>query len=212
MQYAGTNRLALNNMNCHIESLEKVGIKGRTGSGKSSIISTLLRFYEICGGRISIDNEDIHEIGLHCLRSGISYISQTPFLMIGTVKYNLDPFEDHTEKDIIDALKDVQMWEYVHCLKDGINTEITAGNMLFSVGQKQLICLARAILKNNMVLGMKIYYAFLDLTIVVTYSNVLDWFIYPSKLFYIALDEATANIDYHNDKIIQEVIRSKFKH
>ena len=65
MQYSGSDRLALNDMSCHIASLDKVGIKGRTGSGKSSIISTLLRFYDIKDGSIVIDDVNIHQIGLH---------------------------------------------------------------------------------------------------------------------------------------------------
>ena len=98
--------------------------------------------------------------------------------MLGTVRENLDPFNEYTNEQIEDALKDVQLLEYVNSLKDGMNTEIIQNNMLFSIGQKQLVCLARSILKNNPIL---------------------------------ALDEATANIDYETDGIIQQAIRTKFK-
>ena len=146
MKYKGSENLALDNTECHISSKQKVGIKGRTGAGKSSIVNTLFRMYEISSGKICIDNCNIQEIGLHCLRKNISYLPQTPFLMSGTVRQNLDPFNSYSDEQIIESIKDVQLWAYISSLKDGINTEIPHGSVLFSAGQKQLVCLARAIL------------------------------------------------------------------
>ena len=134
--------------------------------------------YELESGSISIDGVDISKIGLHSLRQQISYLPQTPFLMCGTVRENIDPFNKYTDRQVEDTLADVQLFDYVNSLKNGLITEIIQNNMLFSMGQKQLVCLARAILQNNTIL---------------------------------ALDEATANIDYETDAIIQETIRAKFK-
>ena len=165
-------------MNFTANSRDKVGIKGRTGCGKSSIISTLFRLYEIDDGKIIIDGIDIKTLGLHCLRNNISYLPQVPFLMFGTIRENLDPLNMYEDETVIGALQDIQLWEYIEQLKDGLSAEITQSNMVFSTGQKQLICLARAILQNNKIL---------------------------------ILDEATANIDYETDQIIQETIRQKFR-
>ena len=178
MKYKGADRPTLNKMSFSIQSHQKIGIKGRTGAGKSSIISTLYRMYDTFNGKIEIDGINIQEIGLHYLRRNISYIPQTPFLMSTTIVENLNPFDTYSEDEMKQALKDVHLWEYVNSLKDGINTEITQGSMIFSAGQKQLVCLARAILERNQLL---------------------------------TFDEATANIDFETDNIIQKVIREKFK-
>ena len=178
MKYKGASRYALKGVNFCANAKDKVGIKGRTGGGKSSIVNTLFRLYDIDCGEILIDWINISTVGLHCLRSNISYLPQVPFLMFGTIRENLDPLSIHDDEAIILALKDVQLWEYIEQLKDGLLTEITQSNMIFSTGQKQLICLARAILQNKKIL---------------------------------IFDEATANIDYNTDQIIQDTIRRKFK-
>ena len=168
---------ALDSLSFNIDDRQKIGICGRTGSGKSSIISTLFRLYEIDSGSITIDGYNTSELGLHTLRRSISYLPQSPFLMFGTIRENLDPHSKYSDDEVCEALNEVELLDYVESLKDGINTEVTLSNMLFSVGQKQLIWLARAILQRNKIL---------------------------------ALDEATANIDYETDRIIQETIRRKF--
>ena len=139
MKYKGADHPALNKMSLHVQSQRTVGIKGRTGAGKSSIISTLFRMYDTSNGKITIDGVDISQIGLHTLRRNISYIPQTPFLMSTTIIDNLNPLNIYTKDEIVRALKDVHLWEYVDSLKDGINTEITQGSMIFSAGQKQLV-------------------------------------------------------------------------
>ena len=139
MKYKDALKPVLDQASFSIPGCHKIGIKGRTGAGKSSVISTLYRMYDISNGQIMIDGQDIHQMGLHCLRSHVSYIPQVPFLMSGTVIHNIDPFNRYTQDEVIQALVDVQLWEYVNSLKDGIQTEISESSVLFSLGQKQLI-------------------------------------------------------------------------
>jgi len=152
MRYQPHLPKVLKGLTYQVKQSQKVGIIGRTGAGKSSIVQTIFRLVETePGSQIIIGGEDIKDIGLHCLRNAISFIPQSPFLISSTIRANLDPFEVYSDEQVWEVLEEVQLKDYISSLKDGLATEVTDQN-IFSVGQKQLICLARAILRNTKIL------------------------------------------------------------
>jgi ATP-binding cassette subfamily C (CFTR/MRP) protein 4 len=149
MRYTKRLEPALQQLNFTVSAGEKLGIVGRTGSGKSSIMVSLLRLTECEEGQIVIDGVDTKTMGLEKLRKSLSLIPQEPILFGNTtLRKNLDPFDEHTDEAVQSILKQTQMIDK-EALTDGLLTMISEGGSNFSVGERQLLCLARAMLRHS---------------------------------------------------------------
>ncbi|KAI9102315.1 hypothetical protein K1719_023517 [Acacia pycnantha] len=152
VRYAPHLPLVLRGITCKFPGGLKTGIVGRTGSGKTTLIQTLFRIVEPIAGRIVIDGINISSIGLHDLRSRLSIIPQDPTMFEGTVRSNLDPLEEYTDEQIWEALDKCQLADEVR-KKDGkLDSSVSENGENWSMGQRQLVCLGRVLLKRSKVL------------------------------------------------------------
>ncbi|KAE9102605.1 Multidrug resistance-associated protein 1 [Phytophthora fragariae] len=152
--YKQGGKPVLKGLSFDIRNNEKIGIVGRTGAGKSSLIMALFRINELVSGRILIDGVDIATMPLRTLRSNLSIIPQSPVLFKGSLRAYMDPFDEFTDADIWSALEKVDMKTQVSALEGQLAYELSENGENFSVGERQMLCMARALLTRSRIVVM----------------------------------------------------------
>ncbi|CBI34440.3 unnamed protein product, partial [Vitis vinifera] len=152
VKYRPNAPLVLQGISCKFGGGQKIGIVGRTGSGKTTLISALFRLVEPTEGQIIIDGINISTIGLHDLRSRLGIIPQEPTLFSGSIRYNLDPLSLHTDEEIWEVLGKCQLRGAVQEKEEGLDSLVVHDGSNWSMGQRQLFCLGRALLKRSRIL------------------------------------------------------------
>ncbi|PTB69610.1 P-loop containing nucleoside triphosphate hydrolase protein [Trichoderma citrinoviride] len=181
VQYDSNSHPVLTNITLSIAPSQKLGLVGRSGSGKSSLIQALFRMANTPSGAILLDGIDISTIPKPLVRQRLSCLTQDPFFFTNTIRFNADPLGAHSDADIVGALQRAAIWDVIRAKVDdeGVNPlDERIDETFFSHGQRQLFCLGRALLKKSSIL---------------------------------ILDEPTSNIDNQTDAQIQRVIKSEFK-
>uniref|UniRef100_A0A803M011 ABC-type xenobiotic transporter n=1 Tax=Chenopodium quinoa TaxID=63459 RepID=A0A803M011_CHEQI len=152
IRYRPDTPLVLQGISCTFEGGNKIGIVGRTGSGKTTLIGALFRLVEPVAGKIIVDGVDICSIGLHDLRSRFGIIPQDPTLFNGTIRFNLDPLSQHNDEEIWEVLGKCQLKQAVKEKNQGLDSLVIEDGSNWSMGQRQLFCLGRALLRKSKVL------------------------------------------------------------
>ena len=184
MRYRAGLPLVLRGLTMTVQGGERIGIVGRTGAGKSSVMSTLFRLVELSGGTISIDGVNIATVGLKDLRTRLAIIPQDPTLFRGTIRSNLDPFNEHTDLELWSALRKSDLVDASATLDDKTHGRIHLDGVVeeeglnFSLGQRQLMALARALVRGSQI---------------------------------IVCDEATSSVDMETDQKIQRTMATGFR-
>lgn len=183
MRYRAGLPLVLKGLSMHVRAGERIGVVGRTGAGKSSIMSTLFRLQELSSGSIVIDGVDIGKIGLHDLRSKLAIIPQDPTLFKGTIRSNLDPFHEHSDLELWSALRQADLVSNESTMDDHsgrihLDSVVEEEGLNFSLGQRQLLALSRALVRGSQI---------------------------------IVCDEATSSVDFETDAKIQKTIVEGFR-